>query len=125
MSAAVDTLYAMLGGLDVLVNNAGAAELMAEHSRAARARARDVVDPRARVSTAATDILTAPARHILAERVLGVAHRLGNRILGAGHLLLAVLESPDEDVARIVRAVPDTQRIATALMRALPADERT
>jgi ATP-dependent Clp protease ATP-binding subunit ClpA len=102
-----------------------AAELMAGHSRAARQIGQDVVDRRARVSTAATGIFSAPARHLVAEDVLSVAHRLDHRIVGTGHLFLAVLESPDEDVVEILEASPDARQIAGEVTEALPGDEHT
>jgi hypothetical protein len=98
---------------------------MAGHSRAARQIAQNVVDRRARVSTAATGIFSAPARRLVAEDVLSVAHRLDHRIVGTGHLFLAVLESPDEDVVEILEASPDARQIAGEVTEALPGDEHT
>ncbi|MGA2453378.1 MAG: Clp protease N-terminal domain-containing protein [Solirubrobacteraceae bacterium] len=104
---------------------ARAAELMADHSRAAGQMAQDVADRRARVSTAPTGIFSAPARHLVAEDVLSVAHRLDHRIVGTGHLFLAILENPDETTAEILEALPDAQQIAGEMTEALPGDEHT
>lgn len=104
-----------------------AVELMGADSRAARLASQppDSVDVRRlRVSTAPTGIFTAPARRLVAEDVLEVAHRLGHRALGTGHLFLAVLESPDERVAEALAATPDVQLIAAEILAALPGYER-
>jgi ATP-dependent Clp protease ATP-binding subunit ClpA len=87
--------------------------------------AQDVADRRARVSTAPTGIFSAPARHLVAEDVLSVAHRLDHRIVGTGHLFLAILENPDETTAEILEALPDAQQIAGEVTEALPGDEHT
>jgi ATP-dependent Clp protease ATP-binding subunit ClpA len=102
-----------------------AAELLAGHATAARRSAEAVVDRRARVSTAPTGIFTAPARRLVAQQVLEVADRLGQRSLGTGHLFLAILENPDEDSVAILEALPDTQQLAAELVEALPGDEHS
>lgn len=100
-----------------------AAELLAGHATAARRSAQDVVDRRARVSTAPTGIFSAPARRLVAQQVLEVAERLGERSLATGHLLLAILENPDDDSTAILEALPDAQQLADELVEALPGDE--
>ncbi len=102
-----------------------ATELLAGHATAARRGSGDVVDRRARVSTAPTGILTAPARRLVAEQVLEVADRLGQHSLGTGHLFLAILENPDENTVAILEAWPDTRQLAAELVAALPGDEHS
>ncbi len=104
-----------------------AVELMGADATAARpaSQPQDAVGIRRfRVSTAPTGIFTAPTRRLVAEDVLEVAHRLGHRSLSTGHLFLALLESQDERVAEILAVSPDTQRIAAAIIAALPGDEQ-
>jgi ATP-dependent Clp protease ATP-binding subunit ClpA len=102
-----------------------AAALLADHAAAARRSAEDIVDRRARVSTAPTGIFAAPARRLVAEQVLEVADRLGQRSLGTAHLFLAILENPDEDSVAILEAVPDAQQLAGELVAALPGEEHS
>jgi ATP-dependent Clp protease ATP-binding subunit ClpA len=102
-----------------------AAELLAGRATAARRSSGDVVDRRARVSTAPTGIFTAPARRLVAEQVLEVAERLGQRSLGTGHLFLAILENPDEASVAILEVVPDARQLAGELVAALPGDEHS
>jgi ATP-dependent Clp protease ATP-binding subunit ClpA len=90
---------------------------------AARLAAQDVGSCGLRHSTAATGIFSAPARRLVAEDVLKVAQRLGRRSLSTGHLLLAVLENPDETTAEILDT--DASQIAAEVMDALPGDEHS
>jgi ATP-dependent Clp protease ATP-binding subunit ClpA len=73
----------------------------------------------------ATGIFDPAARRIVAEDVLGVADRFAHRDLSTGHLLLAILENPDEKTATLIDMLPDPQAIATEVTAALPGDERT
>jgi len=82
---AVDTLYAMLGGLTCW-STTPRGRTDGRALAAARARARDVVD-RERASRRRDRHPHRAARHILAERVLGVAHRLAIESRSS-HLLL-------------------------------------
>ena len=68
----------------------------------------------------ATDIFSHDARRIVAEDVLIIAERLGHRPLTTGHLLLAMLESPDEHTSEITRSLPDVREITAAVIDALP-----
>jgi ATP-dependent Clp protease ATP-binding subunit ClpA len=63
------------------------------------------------------------ARQIVAEKVLEIAHRHGHRELTTGHLLLAILEDPDEDTTSIIEQVPHSSQLATEVIEALPGDE--
>jgi ATP-dependent Clp protease ATP-binding subunit ClpA len=102
---------------------ARAAELLAGDASAARQSAEAVLDRRARISTAATGIFSADARRLLAEQVLEVAERLGQHSLGTRHVLLAILEHPDENTVTILESLPDAQLLARELVEALPGDE--
>jgi ATP-dependent Clp protease ATP-binding subunit ClpA len=102
-----------------------AAELLAAEAGAARQRAEAVLDRRARVSTAATGIFSASARRLVAQQVLVVAERLGQRSLGTGHTLLAILANPDEKTVAILEPLPDTQLLARELVEAMPGDEHS
>ncbi len=66
----------------------------------------------------ATGIFTASARRLLAEDVLEVGERMGERSLGDGQLLLAVLGCGDAKIAEVRRALPDVQQIAAAVTEA-------
>jgi len=70
----------------------------------------------------ATGIFTAAARRIVAEGALEVAGRLRHRELGTGHLLLAILERPDDSAEELVGSLP--RELAVEVARALPGDER-
>ena len=101
------------------------ADVRARYERqfeAAARRAAEIMDERA---SHATGIFTAPARRLLAEEVLTISDRLGHRLLGTGHLLLAIVEDQDEDTAEILDALRDTQQIVAAVTGALPGDERS
>jgi ATP-dependent Clp protease ATP-binding subunit ClpA len=65
------------------------------------------------------------ARRIVAEDVLLIAERLHSRPLTTGHLLIAMLESPDQHTSEIASALPDIHEIATAVIDALPGEENT
>jgi hypothetical protein len=71
----------------------------------------------------ATDIFTTDARRIVAEDVLVIAERLQHRELTTGHLLIALLETPDERAGQIISRLPDVREITTAVIDALPGDE--
>jgi ATP-dependent Clp protease ATP-binding subunit ClpA len=64
-------------------------------------------------------IFSASARQVVAEGVLAVAHRLGSWEIAAGHLLLAVLESPEPAMTRLQATVPGAMSMTTALADAL------
>src|SRR5262245_22154552 len=72
----------------------------------------------------ATDIFSPGARRIVAEDVLIVAERLGHRALTTGHVLIAILERPDEYTSDIISSVPGIREI-TAIIGALPGQEDT
>jgi ATP-dependent Clp protease ATP-binding subunit ClpA len=71
----------------------------------------------------ATDIFSDDARRIVAEDVLIIAERLGQSSLTTGHLLVAILESPDEHTGEITRLLPDGREITAAVIDALPGQE--
>jgi ATP-dependent Clp protease ATP-binding subunit ClpA len=70
----------------------------------------------------ATDIFSSDARRIVAEDVLIVAERLGHRTLTTGHVLIAILERPDEYTSEIISSVPGLREV-TAVIDALPGHE--
>ncbi|MGN6871532.1 MAG: Clp protease N-terminal domain-containing protein [Solirubrobacteraceae bacterium] len=78
------------------------------------------VQPR---SPNATDIFSADARRIVAEDMLTVAERLGHRPLTTGHLLIAILENPDEDTAKLLNSLPAAHELVQAVIDAIPGDE--
>jgi len=71
----------------------------------------------------ATDIFSDDARRIVAEDVLIIDERLGQSSLTTGHLLVAILESPDEHTGEITRLLPDGREITAAVIDALPGQE--
>jgi ATP-dependent Clp protease ATP-binding subunit ClpA len=71
----------------------------------------------------APDIFSSDARRIVAEDVLIIAERLGQRPITTGHLLIAILESPDEHTSEIARLMPDVSEIIAAVIDALPGPE--
>jgi hypothetical protein len=71
----------------------------------------------------ATGIFSTDARRIVAEDVLIVAERLGRRALTTGHVLIAILERPDEYTSDI-SSVPGIREV-TAVIDALPGQEDT
>ena len=72
----------------------------------------------------ATGIFSSDARRIVAEDVLIVAERLGHRVLTTGHVLIAILERPDDYTREIISSVPGIREI-TAIIDALPGQEDT
>jgi hypothetical protein len=72
----------------------------------------------------ATGIFSPDARRIVAEDVLIVAERLGHRALTTGHILIAILECPDEYTSEIINSVPGLREV-TAVIDALPGHEET
>jgi ATP-dependent Clp protease ATP-binding subunit ClpA len=72
----------------------------------------------------ATGIFSTDARRIVAEDVLVVAERLGHRALTTGHVLIAILERPDEYSSDIISSVPGIREV-TAIMNALPGHQET
>jgi ATP-dependent Clp protease ATP-binding subunit ClpA len=70
----------------------------------------------------ATGIFSPDARRIVAEDVLIVAERLGHRALTTGHVLIAILERPDEYTSDIISSVPGIREV-TAVIDALPGQE--
>jgi len=70
----------------------------------------------------ATGIFSTDARRVVAEDVLIVAGRLGHRALTTGHVLIAILERPDEYTSDIIRSVPGIREV-TAVIGALPGQE--
>lgn len=67
-----------------------------------------------------TDIFSPDARRIVAENLLLIAERLGYRTLTTGHLLIALVENPDERASETMEALPDTREVAAAVIAALP-----
>jgi ATP-dependent Clp protease ATP-binding subunit ClpA len=72
----------------------------------------------------ATGIFSPEARRIVAEGALIVAERLGRRALTTGHVLIAILERPDEYTSEIISSIPGIREI-TAIIDALPGQEDT
>jgi ATP-dependent Clp protease ATP-binding subunit ClpA len=72
----------------------------------------------------ATGIFSTDARRIVAEDVLIVAERLGHRALTTGHVLIAILERPDEYTSEIISSMPGLREV-TAVIDALPGQEDT
>ncbi len=70
-----------------------------------------------------TDIFSDNARRIVAEDVLIIAARLNHRPLTTGHLLIAILDSPDEHTGEITPWLPDVREITTAVIDALPGQD--
>jgi hypothetical protein len=60
----------------------------------------------------------------VAEDVLVVGERLGHRALTTGHVLIAILERPDEYTREIISSVPGIREV-TAIIDALPGQEDT
>jgi len=72
----------------------------------------------------ATGIFSTYARRIVAEDVLLVSERLGHRALTTGHVLIAIVERPDEYTREIISSVPGIREV-TAVIDALPGQEDT
>jgi ATP-dependent Clp protease ATP-binding subunit ClpA len=70
----------------------------------------------------ATGIFSPQARRIVAEGALIVAERLGHRALTTGHVLIAILERPDEFTSEIIASIPGIREV-TAIIAALPGQE--
>lgn len=73
----------------------------------------------------ATDIFSDDARRIVAEDVLIIAERLDHRPLTTGHLLIALLQRPDETSSEIAQSLPELSTIIAAIIDALADDEET
>jgi ATP-dependent Clp protease ATP-binding subunit ClpA len=73
----------------------------------------------------ATDIFSTEARRIVAEDVLIIAERLDHRALTTGHLLIAILESPDDRARKTMSSLPDIRDITAAVIDALPGEQET
>jgi hypothetical protein len=58
----------------------------------------------------------------VAEGTLIAAERLGHRALTTGHVLIAILEGPDEYTGEIISSIPGLREI-TAIIDALPGQE--
>jgi ATP-dependent Clp protease ATP-binding subunit ClpA len=72
-----------------------------------------------------TDIFSPDARRIIAEDVLTIAERLDHRALTAGHMLIGIVERPDDRMPEITSALPDAGEIAAAAIELLSAGEET
>ena len=73
----------------------------------------------------ATDIFSDAARRIVAQDVLIVAERVNRRSLTTGHLLIALLESPDERTTVITNSLPDAGTITAAIIDDLAGETET
>jgi len=73
----------------------------------------------------ATDIFSGDARRIVAEDVLIIAERLHHRSLTTGHLLVALVESPDERVSELMKSLPDVSAINAATAESLDTEPET
>jgi hypothetical protein len=60
----------------------------------------------------------------VAEGTLIVAERLGHRALTTGHVLIAILERPDEHTSEIISSIPGLREVS-AIVDALPGQEDT
>jgi hypothetical protein len=63
------------------------------------------------------------ARRMVSEDVLIIAERLSHRPLTTGHLLIAILESSDENLGEITSLLPDVPEITAAVIAASPGQE--
>jgi ATP-dependent Clp protease ATP-binding subunit ClpA len=73
----------------------------------------------------ATDIFSDDARRIVAEDVLVISERLDHRQLTTGHLLIALLQRPDERTASVAESLPAPGTITAAIIEALAGDNET
>ena len=73
----------------------------------------------------ATDIFSDDARRIVAEDMLIIAERIDHRPLSTGHLLIALLENPDERTNEIVESVPELAAMTVPIIDALANDDET
>ena len=64
-------------------------------------------------------------RRIVAEHVLGVAHRFDHRTLCTGHLFLAVVENAADEALEIRQALPEADQIAAEVREAMEGSEPT
>jgi ATP-dependent Clp protease ATP-binding subunit ClpA len=71
----------------------------------------------------ASDLFSSDARRIVAEDVLIVAERFSHRPITTGHLLIAILGSPDAHTSEITSLLPDVSEITAAVIDALPGQE--
>jgi ATP-dependent Clp protease ATP-binding subunit ClpA len=71
----------------------------------------------------ATGIFTADARRIVAEDVLIIAERIDHCPITTGHLLIAILDSPDEHTGEIASLLPGVRETTTAVIDALAGQE--
>jgi ATP-dependent Clp protease ATP-binding subunit ClpA len=72
-----------------------------------------------------TGIFTDASRRIVAEHVLGVAHRFDHRTLCTGHLFLAVVENAADEALEIRQALPEADQIAAEVREAMEGSEPT
>jgi ATP-dependent Clp protease ATP-binding subunit ClpA len=110
-------LLALLGA-----RNGVAASIGARHRREFDLCAARTIEILGGGPSQATGIFSDPARRLLAEDVLKVAHGLGHQELGTGHLFLAVTGSTDA-IEITLRDFVDLDRLATEIADALPGDE--
>ena len=96
------------------------ATVRGRHAREFDALSERAMEVLAARSSQATGIFAAAARRIVAEHALAVAHRLGHRSIGTGHLFLALAESPDEAVDSLFGALGDAPGIGREIASALP-----
>ena len=73
----------------------------------------------------ATDIFSDDARRIVAEGVLITAERVHHRAITTGHLLTAILETPDERATVLMASLPDPSTISAAIAESLAAEPDT
>jgi len=73
----------------------------------------------------ATGIFSPAARRIVAQDVLVIAERLDHAALTTGHVLIAILERPDEYTSEIASSLPGIREITAAVTDALPGEEDT
>jgi ATP-dependent Clp protease ATP-binding subunit ClpA len=99
------------------------ADVLARHAPRRHSAGRSTPNAPVDRSSRATGIFTAEARRFVAEQVLTVAGAHGHRSLSTGHLLLAILESPDDETLETLRAVPDADQILIEVRDALPGNE--
>lgn len=71
----------------------------------------------------ATGIFSPDARRIVAEDVLVIAERLGRAAITTAHILIAILERPDDGAGEIISSLPDIQAITAAAVAAAPDEQ--
>lgn len=99
------------------------ADVLARHAPRRQPKGRSAPKSPADRRSRATGIFTDEARRLVAEQVLMVASQLGHRSLSTGHLLLAVLESPNDETLKTLQAFPDAEQIVIEVRDALPGNE--